>query len=181
MDQLTYPEFNVEDIFEENIGEFTEKAIADLDLVKTTQVLHQYNTLIDIRNGYIGSEIKASVYAKQRGESEAHCSKIDLIDTIWKVLDKHPNYRRDLAQVKYYGVHVKESSKREASIKKLASIINDLADKNYIMGHLMKMFEIKMADDTSVVCSYIIIHPNGQNYTTQIDLREGEMPKSLED
>jgi hypothetical protein len=181
MDQLTYPAFNIEDIFQENIGEFTEKAIADLDLVKTTQVLHQYNTLVGINNGYIGSEIKASTYAKQRGESEAHCSKLDLIESVWKILDKSPSYRRDMAMVKYYGVHIKDSSKRATSIKKLASIVNDLADKDYIMGHLMKMSEIKMADDTSVICSYVIIHPSGQHYKTEIDIKEGEMPKSLED
>ena len=152
-----------------------------MNLVKTSQVVHQYNTLIDIRNGYAGSEIKASTYAKVKGESEANCSRIDLIDTIWKLLDKHPNYRRDLAPVKYYGVHIKDPLKRSNSIKKLASIINDLADKNYIMGHLMKMFELKMADNTTVICSYIIIHPSGQSYKTEIDIKEGDLPKSLED
>ena len=55
----------------------------------------------------------------------------------------------------------------------------------FIMGHLTKLLEVKLNDASSIAVSYVILSDDGVEYMkTQkdtLEIKEGELPKSLED
>lgn len=182
--------FNQLDIFDLYESRFSEKAKKALAAAQATGVIHQYNE-------FAGEWIKktdpsplqkayASLFAKSPNPKQ------NFIDTLTRLLDIEPMYTRKIAQVRFLGVKIEDSSKREKSIDRLISKINEYAEQGFIMGNMTKLIEIKLGSlpgqpvlDHSVVVSYIIMNDAGVAYMDaqkdNLEIKEGQMPKSLED
>jgi hypothetical protein len=174
----------VEDIFNLYKHKFSSASVAAMNAATSQHLIYQYNVFEGWSKGYVNSSLPTWIYADASGKQE-ESMHLRLQDVLFKVLDISPIYRREIALVRFFGVHIKDETKREASINKLVCTIEDLVNKDYVLGHLSKMIEMSMIDDSKVICSYLIISDAGSKYLDtvklDIEIREGEMPKSLED
>jgi hypothetical protein len=168
--------FKMEDIFDQYSNLFSNSLTKSLDQRKANNLIEQANVAKNpimgdmasllYKIGFEGADKKRDLYKLFNKLNVTVMSPlVDLFGGPRQDLEKFweaAELQRVLYRVMYIGGRIKETE--EKAVKKIVSALEDLENKDYIKGNMVKLSRLNLIDTEPVILSYVLVTFEGAEY-----------------